>query len=183
MKLKCDVCGRIGHWRDVCRSKKSLKAVKQLTEDDSDSEQYTIDSIDSSTKLKSSDSWMRTIRVDNAVNINFKIDTGADVTVIPLHLAKSFKLTESKSKLYGANNTKLNVLGQFEATLAYRKREIVQRLYVVENLQQPLLGRDHTRSENYSTDQLGGYEGRDDQRRLCVYRISQSLARIGHDSR
>lgn len=89
---------------------------------------------------------MRTIKTDNKRNITFKIDTGADVTVIPPHLANTFTLKESKAKLFGANKTRLNVVGQFEATLSYRKRSKTQSVFVVENLQQPLLGREAIQS-------------------------------------
>lgn len=148
MNSKCTACGRKGHWKDVCRSTKSIKAVMRKTEESIDSESdsemhYLVNSVEENSNP---DTWTRSIRINNKKNVTFKIDTGADVTVLPPHLASTYPLKESKAKLFGANKTRLNVLGQFEATLSYKKRSITQSLFVVENLQQPLLGRDAIQS-------------------------------------
>ena len=74
----------------------------------------------------------------------FKLDTGADVTVIPdsLFIKTGAKLKATKARLTGPGQYKLHVLGVIDAKLtAGHGREITQQVYIVKDLKSPLLGR------------------------------------------
>ena len=77
--------------------------------------------------------------------IKFKLDTGADVTVISTALSKSVgknSLQSSKKTLLGPNQNKLPVVGQFNANLKSGFTTYMQKtIYVVLDLHMLLLGR------------------------------------------
>ena len=92
---------------------------------------------------KGSNPWSITLSV-NGILDEFKIDTGADVTVIPMSVVQSIPDTTLKpatKTLSGASCMTLQVKGQFTATLKYRDREATEEVYVVRKLNRSLLGR------------------------------------------
>ena len=79
----------------------------------------------------------------------FKIDIGAAVTVIPKSLLSKLPaqaLTPAKKVLIGPNQSKLPLLGCFKAKLLKQKKEAHEEVYVVPNLQTPLLGKPATKA-------------------------------------
>ena len=73
----------------------------------------------------------------------FKLDTGAEVTVISqeaLQLVGVNELQSSTKRLCGPDNRPLEVLGELSATLTYKDRSCAHCIYVVKKLQQNLLG-------------------------------------------
>ncbi len=74
----------------------------------------------------------------------FKVDSGADVTVISdrqFQSLKGIKLVKTTKVLSGAGNSKLNVLGKFECLLGSKCVMCVSDIYVVKGLREALLGR------------------------------------------
>ena len=84
--------------------------------------------------------WYKEISV-NDVSVQFKLDTGAEVSVVPEGKAPR-KLMRSKRKLVGPGNTQLKVLGTFEALLCTDTRMHVEMMFVVQGQRQALLSRD-----------------------------------------
>ena len=74
----------------------------------------------------------------------FKLDTGAEVTVVGekvLHSLDSKKQLQTPTKrLCGPDQTPLEVLGEIPVTLAYKNRSCKHPVFIVKNLQQNLLG-------------------------------------------
>ena len=77
--------------------------------------------------------------------MRFKIDTGADVTVIPEPLYFQTGLDNLKKfsrQLFGPGQSKLSVKGVIKGNLKTGNgKESTQEIYVVENLKEPLLVR------------------------------------------
>lgn len=73
----------------------------------------------------------------------FKLDTGADGTVISSDepWLKGMRMQKPKTVLYGPGGNKLDVVGTFEATLAYKDQEITETAYVIRNQSTSLLSR------------------------------------------
>ena len=75
--------------------------------------------------------------------VEFKIDTGADVTVIPISYFDQIRdgaLQPPYKSLSGPNSQPLDVRGKFIATLGKDGKEIQEEIYVIRGLKQPLLG-------------------------------------------
>ena len=76
------------------------------------------------------DSWLVTLQL-NGQPVTFKMDTGADVTVIPMgvlrHQRETKTLYPAQKRLHGPNNQELPVRGCLKATLAYRNATVVVR--------------------------------------------------------
>ena len=72
------------------------------------------------------------------------MDTGADETCIPETvyegLKKKPKLCKPKKRLHSCNSEKLNISGMFTVALAGKQKSAVQNIYIVKDVDQPLLG-------------------------------------------
>ena len=70
-------------------------------------------------------------------NITLKIDTGADVTVIPKHLYERDKdgdLKPATVTLVGPDQNMMKVLGFFEAVIRKKEETVKETVYVVKGL-------------------------------------------------
>ena len=82
--------------------------------------------------------------VVNGTELEFKLDTGADVTCITeggYQKLTQLQLNQSGKKLRGAGQHWLTVCGSFSANLKCGDREVEQEVYVIKDLESPLLGR------------------------------------------
>ena len=86
---------------------------------------------------------MEQILAVNGTEGLFKVDTGADVSVIPESELKKLKVTMNVTKkvLTGPCKSQLNVCGSFRAKLNTGNKTAEQLIYVVKGLRFPLLGR------------------------------------------
>eukprot|EP00731_Ephydatia_muelleri_P000002 Em0001g2a len=83
------------------------------------------------------------VQLLQGISVRFKIDTGADVTVIPESVFKRIRnanLMHSDRILCGPAKNALHVIGQFNATLKHRGGVTSEEVCVVRGLQTPLIG-------------------------------------------
>ena len=79
----------------------------------------------------------------NDISTEMKIDTGADVSVVPESLFRKLKgitLKSTSKKLYGPSGRTLTVQGKFTASLQVGEQMIKERVYVISGLRNALLG-------------------------------------------
>ena len=87
--------------------------------------------------------WKATV-VLNITPIEFKLDTGADVTAIsPAEYDKINKveLVTNDQILRGPGQEILKVKGKFTAELQWQQKNVREEIYIIENVKKPLLGR------------------------------------------
>ena len=88
--------------------------------------------------------WMATVLVDKNP-VDFKNDSGEDVTVVPyntfLNLDLQTQLQPTDKVLLGPCNYKMNYKGKFTVTLTYNLNSVNETVYAVESLARLLLGR------------------------------------------
>ena len=89
----------------------------------------------------SKESWKAEVKL-NEHAVKFKVDTGADVTVIPPNIYHSLVPKPLLSKSGKTLNHKLCCLGNFTAKLCVDGKGVRELIYVVKDLERPLLGRD-----------------------------------------
>lgn len=81
----------------------------------------------------------------NGKQIKFRIDTGADVTIINTHTAKSINLPikgerEGRKHLVDAGGKRLQKEGYMEAELTYKERRANAEIHIIKGAPQNLLG-------------------------------------------
>ena len=87
--------------------------------------------------------WEETLLV-NGTPIEFKIDTGADVSVIPestFRQLQGVSLQPAAIPLNGAGQQTLSVCRKFDGTLTHKASVIQEEIFVVQKLQKALLGK------------------------------------------
>ncbi|UYV62145.1 K02A2.6-like [Cordylochernes scorpioides] len=128
MNSYCSKCKKKGHYAKVCRS----EAINEIK-----SEIAFLGSVEDNSKK-----WIVPIKVNNR-QINFKIDTGADVNVLPLqYYYQSFqriKLEKSDKILQGPNGIPLETVGMIHIKLQNKGQHLNSKIYIVDKLKQPLL--------------------------------------------
>ena len=75
--------------------------------------------------------------------VSFKMDTGAEVTVISdksLDSLSVIELQSSTKRLCGPDRRPLAVMGEFPASMSYKDRSCIQTVHNFKKLQQNLLG-------------------------------------------
>ncbi|UYV75047.1 K02A2.6-like [Cordylochernes scorpioides] len=128
MNSYCSKCKKKGHYAKVCRSE-ALNEIK--------SEIAFLGSVEDNSKK-----WIVPIKVNNR-QINFKIDTGADVNVLPLQYYyqgfQRIKLEKSDKILQGPNGIPLETVGMIHVKLQNKGQHLNSKIYIVDKLKQPLL--------------------------------------------
>ena len=133
----CFKCQQKGHFRSVCRSSSVNYVEDDQEEEYSEAFLGIIDSNDPKQK------WKLVVKIGQTA-VEFKIDTGADVTVIPTSVYNQSGLDSiisTKKKLFGPGQIELNVVGRLTTTLVNDRTTITDDVYVVNDLKEPLLGR------------------------------------------
>ena len=137
---KCLKCLKFGHYRSLCRS--TQNKVNQIESDDDLPILGSISEDSESINSVVENKWLTELKV-NGQDMEFRIDTGADVSVIPDRCFKNKEsLKKTEKKLFGPGGTKIDVVGVFRATIEKDKsKKTDQDLYVVKGLKKPLLGK------------------------------------------
>ena len=135
----CRKCSKKGHWEAVCKT----KTVAEI-----DEEYAFLGEIETE---NDNNIWSAKLKVNNC-SVSFKIDTGADVTVIPDTIYSALRpvppLEKSPKILCGPANTKLPVQGCFKAKIQKNENITEQEIFVVTGARQALLGRPAIESLN-----------------------------------
>ena len=132
MERKCRSCGHIGHYAVCCRSKTHTrnhqsKASVNVGNVDEDNISF-LGEISGNMN-----SWTELVQVPGMrLAVMFKLDTGADVSVVPSRLCKGVTLVPNTKRLIGPGDTHIPVIGQFESVLKVGSCEHRECMYVVD---------------------------------------------------
>lgn len=163
----CFKCKNKGHFANMCKSKNS-KSLQEVSETvgqanyETNKDQYLqTESVVLTSltvqKLNTRTGFIPPIEATiyvNRIQIIFKIDTGADITCVPLsilsQLSKSYKdLKPFIGSIEHAGNGILSCVGTFEGEMKTASgRSSIQTIYVIEDLKNALLGRPAIHSLN-----------------------------------
>ena len=150
---QCLKCNKWNHFANVCESK-NLPMHKQRSrihevhphkddEDEEDSaDDFTIDAVNKArTKC---DQVFADIILGNEQPVHFKLDTGAQVSVLPRSVYNSIpsasrpKLQKTDERLTGYSGQALKVNGFIHMKCTYKKRSVQSKLFVVETNSPPV---------------------------------------------
>ncbi|GBO20528.1 Uncharacterized protein K02A2.6 [Araneus ventricosus] len=131
---RCRQCSKIGHYANVCIIKSQTGC----------SEVAYLGVVQLESKNKTNIDWTVTVQV-NHKNIKFKIDSGADHTVLPANVFQNVfqnaKLEPPDKSLCSPDRNPLKTLGKFKTNIEYKGKNCTEEIYVISNLQTCLLGK------------------------------------------
>lgn len=93
----------------------------------------------------------RILLADPSSKLRFLIDTGADISVLPIRYAQQPK-TPTKIVLYAANGTEIRTYGNKLLTLDLNLRRNFTWSFVVADVNQPIIGADFLKNFNLLVD-------------------------------
>lgn len=134
-EVACNRCQKTGHYAKVCRSE-ALNEVNTAVSDEEGIAFLGTVSLDG-------EPWLINLKVNEHTAV-FKIDTGADVTVLSEDVFQNWEFPElerAKKVLQGPGLTPITVKGKFTATIKSDSKSTTQEVYVVPGLKFSLLGR------------------------------------------
>ena len=142
---KCTKCSKIGHWWRMCRSDRSAVHEIELGEADDVEDPLFLGSISTTDEGSiNANDWTIELSVNDKPLI-FKVDTGADVTVISMNdyktIAPEMTMNKPDRVLLAANTKPLNVKGFINCKITSSVKASDEKIYVVQNLKTPLLGK------------------------------------------
>ena len=150
----CGYCQKVGHFVEVCRTKKrdekNLHLIEESQADDNQSESsandLTVLNIYSAPQIHNhhQNNWTVSLKINQQLG-NFKIDSGADCNVMSMNLFNTLKLQtkdiiKSKSRLKVYNGSKIHPIGKISVTVEYRAKYSVAEFLVVEQNLPNILG-------------------------------------------
>ena len=136
--VQCNKCTHKGHFAAHCRS----KSVAEVTDSQVHEEEFDDIAYLSTLGTQDANVWTCTIQVNNQ-DVSFKVDTGAEVTVISKDVSKALGLDALQpptKNLYGPDQSPLEVVGETPVRLAYRDKQCIQAIFVLQKVKHNLLG-------------------------------------------
>ena len=138
---RCNNCGQINHFAIACGTRK----VRELINANEDNPEFHIDGLSSKNIYilnNKNESWHQKIRVENVV-INFKLDTGAELNVLPLNFIKKMKNVNIRRynnvvQAYGGN--RLDVVGSADIVCCVNNEISMQSFVIIDTNCVPILG-------------------------------------------
>ncbi|CAL8134117.1 unnamed protein product [Orchesella dallaii] len=141
--IECFRCKRLGHYAKFCRSKRNLNEVRASKPRTSPPRTAFLYEVNRANWQNRQKRWTAQVKVERTT-IHFKLDTGADVTVLPFALYQRYfrrhSLKPPSVQLMGPSNGSLSTVGTFEVKLQHNNQELIETIYVEKGLQRPLLG-------------------------------------------
>jgi len=135
----CYRCNRRGHYSSQCLSNTVATISTAPQQLQTETEIKFLDTVEGI----QDNIWEVKVRIGDKL-ISFKVETGAEVTVLPEETWKSLKMAEPLLQLdtflCGPDHTRLTVLGKLLLTLTLNEVSCEQPVYIVKSITKNLLG-------------------------------------------
>lgn len=157
---ECMKCHGLGHFARCCKGAKKQASSSNSKKKSSDASNKQKASTNvgnlflgtvSSSVLSLSSTWTADIKVGDK-EINYIVDTGADVSCIPTssYEGSMGAIILIEKKLHGPSGDNLDCIGKVHTTFAYKNLKKNCELYILNGLAKPLLGRPDIEKTRYT---------------------------------
>ena len=144
MGKTCSFCSKKNHFAQCCKSKQShsVSEIHGYASSSSSDSDFYVETI--STDHNSNQAFVSLSLGPKLVPIQFKLDTGSQVNVLPERVFHQLKhklpLEKPERHLSAYTGDKLNVLGRFMLNCKYKDLDSELEFYVVKTQYSPILG-------------------------------------------
>lgn len=138
---KCNNCSRLNHFSVACSARK-IREINDRRSSSSSDDEININLLSSSNMLRKKIRWYEKVRVNDCI-IEFKLDTGADMNVLPYRMLKhmkNVKLEKYSGPVTAYDGNKLDHMGTVELIVMCRNEISMQTFLVIDTHSEPLLG-------------------------------------------
>lgn len=128
----CKYCKKVGHFAKVCRKAKHRQEIREL---EVENEQPPASMFLGAIQKSDTTPWTIDLQITNNL-INFKVDSGADVTCIPVSVYENLKHApklESSTILLNSPAGAINVIGKFDAEVVHKTKRYDITIHVIES--------------------------------------------------
>lgn len=151
-RYKCTTCSRFGHIKKACKAKRKQNQHFLETNDEEANNDDFSDSLYNLFKLedrfidrKKPNPYSIKLGIED-VYLQFEVDTGASLSVIPDRIVKIYfahlLLKKCNTTLSSYDGKKIKPLGFLTLSISYKKANIKTDFLVIKSAGSPLLGRD-----------------------------------------
>ena len=140
MGKTCQKCGRQNHFAKMCHTGRRIQVLsyQDYDEDDVGEQEHHVGLLDACHQ----DAWYTSVKV-NGTPTRFKLDTGAEVNLIPRHIlgkinVASIRPTKTRLTAFGGNV--LFPMGKITAQCVTKEKTVDLEFYVVDFASTPILG-------------------------------------------
>ena len=125
---ECRKCKKKNHWASCCYTRKVHEASAEPTED------FVIEEVETSKEKKATEAFV-ILKINNK-KVKVKLDTGAEVNVMPLCVYEQLQTEEvqmmkTATKLCGYGGTNIPVVGKISVNCEFRDIEEQSEFYIV----------------------------------------------------
>ena len=125
---ECHKCKKKNHWASCCYTRKVHEASAEPTED------FVIEEVETSKEKKATEAFV-ILKINNK-KVKVKLDTGAEVNVMPLRVYEQLQTEEvqmmkTATKLCGYGGTNIPVVGKISVNCEFRDIEEQSEFYIV----------------------------------------------------
>lgn len=145
---KCIKCNKFNHFAKCCKSNINSYKHGGTNKDENSNQVFNINCAEELDKLvvlsvskSHGNSWIENVSINNFY-VGIKIDTGAEVNILPIRLCKELKLklVSSNLKIEAFGGFKIKPLGRVNVEVSNNKWKINTQFIVVNTETSPILG-------------------------------------------
>ena len=138
MGKACQKCGRRDHFAKMCYTGRQIQILSYDDDEEEDDGEHHVGVLDACRE----DAWYTSVKVNGSLT-KFKLDTGAEVNLIPRHMLGRINVESvrpTKTRLTAFGGSVLLPIGKITAQCVAKGRTVNLEFYVVDFASTPILG-------------------------------------------